>query len=374
MDRFDRWIFDSFPVTPEGLGIYRIGYALFTLLVVAPGHGAYTRFADLGTLPEGFFLPPPGPMMLVPGLPGPLFFQGVVLLLNLCLVALLLGYRTRLASVLTTVLFLVGFGFSYSFGKINHTLLFALVPLIMAASNWGAAYSVDALRRQNPAPVVAGWPITLLALLLGFGMFTAGFTKLIGGWLDPSTQAAQGHFIRQFYTLGRQDFLAPVFTRITSPVFWESLDWATVCFEMGFLAAVLHPRTTRLFAALAVGFHNATLLMLNISFAVNLPVYAAFLDGTRWRLPVPFPPERLARGWALGGSLLAGTAFFTWIGSPLSWLDGLVSFSSDLTMAEVVAQLTALGLVLALGAQAWRRRRVSRHPLPDGTSVPSSDG
>lgn len=366
MDRFDRWIFDSFQVTPEGLGLYRIGYALFTLLVVAPGHGAYTRFADIATFPDAFFLPPPGPMMLAPDFPGPVFFHGVVLLLNLCLVALLLGYRTRLASVLTTVLFLIGFGFSYSFGKINHTMLFVLVPLVMAGSNWGAAYSVDALRRRGPAPEVASWPITLLALLLGFGMFTAGFTKLIGGWLDPSTHATQGHFIKQFFTRGRQDFLAPVFTEITHPVFWEILDWATVLFEMGFLVAILHPRTTRLFAALAVCFHNSTVLMLNISFAVNLPVYAAFLDWSRWRLSAAFPPKMLAQRIVTVPVLLAGTAFFFWIGSPLLWLDRLFPFRSDLTAVEVLAQFTALALVLVFGMQALRRRH--RRPLHPATS------
>ena len=52
------------------------------------------------------------------------------------------GIWTRVVSVLTGVLLLVGFNLSYSFGKLDHDVLLALTPLAMSISGWGNAYSL----------------------------------------------------------------------------------------------------------------------------------------------------------------------------------------------------------------------------------------
>src|SRR5690625_5725460 len=69
----------------------------------------------------------------------------------------------------------------------------------MAFTNWGAAYSVDSCRQNSSDQTAESWPLTLLALLIGFMMFTAGVPKILGGWLDPSTQAVQGHLFNQYF-------------------------------------------------------------------------------------------------------------------------------------------------------------------------------
>lgn len=373
----NRWMFTSFDATPRGLALYRICYALFVFFFAAPGHDLYSAFARLGGLPDVFFLPPPGPMALFSGFPPVAFFEGLLLLLNLGLAAVLFGYRTRAASLLVAALFLVGYGFSYSLGKINHNLLFVLVPLVMAGSGWGSAWSLDALAGRNAAganaaPRARNWTLTLLALLVGFGMFTAGFSKLIGGWLDPATHATQGHFFRQYFLNGRQDLLAPVFltfeskaTPLFRDLFWKTLDYATLLFEVGFLAAVAHPRATRLFMALAVFFHVGTALMLNIAFIFNLVAYAAFLPwprmarSVRRRLPASGAAavRRALQSTAWAGPALCamtGAAFYA-AGSPLLLLDRLDVLASDLTLREGLALVLAAGLVLALVAARLRR-------------------
>lgn len=363
--RFDRWIFGSFAVTPEGLGLYRIFFAAFALLFLTPGHSALVDFAAPTVLPDAFFHPPPGPMMLFAGFPPAFVLHGVELLLTVSLVALLLGYRTRLASVLTGALLLVGYGFAFSVGKINHVLLFALLPLVMAASNWGAAYSMDAQRAPRSRTVHA-WPLTMMALLVGFAMFTAGFSKLLGGWLDPSTQATQSHFVKHFFVRGRQDLLAPVFAAIDHPLFWETLDVATVAFEVGFLLAAFSPAATRLFAAFAVVFHFSTMVMLNISFIFHLPVYAAFADAPRIAraLPVDLGAAFARLDRHRGRTLLAGGAaagLLYAFGSPLLVLNRLVPLASDLTGIEVFALGTALLVVALHVAWRWAPRRRLRH-------------
>jgi len=349
---FDRWIFDSFEVSAEGLGLYRIFYAAFVLLLLTPGHSPLLGFTGAANLPAAFFQPPPGPMMLFTDFPPPWVATSICLLLNLSLVALLVGYRTRTASIATGTLMLLGYGLAFSAGKINHVMLFALLPIVMAASNWGVAYSLDAQRHSDAQRNVHAWPLTMMALLVGFGMFTAGFSKLLGGWLDPTTQATYGHFVKHFFVRGRQDLLAPVFASVDSVLFWEVLDVATVLFEMGFLAAAFHPATTRLFAACAVLFHFSTMMMFNISFAIHLPVYAAFVNWTSVAQTATLNPETffswIRRRWKLASGLGGSVAvLFYGFGSPQTLLDRFVPLSSDLTATEVLAvSAAALGLLL----------------------------
>lgn len=350
----DRWIFAGFPASARGLGLFRIVFALYVLLVLSPS-------ADLllvGRLPAGLFAPPPGPMRLVSA-PPPAFLAVLSVALDVALVALLLGARTRAASVAVSVLLLVGYGFAFSFGKVIHNILFVLAPLCLAASGWGAAYSVDRLRGRVRGAVKA-WPLAVLALLIGFAMFTAGFPKLLGGWLDPSTQATRGHFVNQYFSHDRQDFLGPLFLSLRSDAAWEVLDVATVVLELGFLAAVFVPRVFRVFLGLAVGFHLGTLLMLNISFAFNLIVYAAFLPWGRIERAVrPYLvrlPRPAMRARSVAVLVLAGGVLLHLVGSPLALFDDLVPFSSGLVLRDVLAALGAASVVGACMLLALRRR------------------
>lgn len=301
-------------------------------------------------------------MQLVSGFPPFPFFEVLLALLNLSLVAVLFGYRTRWASIATSVLFLVGYGFSYSLGNVHHNILLLVLPGVMAFSNWGAAYSFDAQSGGASRPVWS-WPLVMVALLVGFGMFTAGFPKILGGWLDPSTHAVQSRFIREYFVIERQDLLAPLFIQLESDILWESFDVATVCYEIGFLFAIAHPFTTRLFAAISVGFHTLVTLIMNIAFLPNLIVYAAFLPWARVAEVLPLPTVQSDPGsqaseamrWRLSLTLLAA-AFFYFVGSPVLWLNGLAGFGSWLEEVDVLAILLAdLATVTAIGAFLWRR-------------------
>jgi uncharacterized membrane protein YphA (DoxX/SURF4 family) len=371
----DRWIFESYVVTPEGLGLYRIAFSLFALLFLTPGSAEYVRFSFLGGLPDVFFLPPLGPMQWTSGFPPGELFVLLEALLILSLTAMLFGYYTRTASVATTMLFLVGYGFAYSLGKINHNILFVLLPFVMAFSNWGAAYSFDAQTRRG-ARTVASWPLVLLLLLTGFAMFTAGLPKILGGWLDPNTQATYGRFVRQFFVHGRRDLLAPLAIDLQSPVLWEVFDVATVCFEVGFLIAIMHPFTTRLFAVGAIAFHTGVTLVLNIAFVPNYIVYAAVLPWATFAriLPVRASFLRpLCRGpaWAYPG-VVVGTAVLVFsAGSPLLWLNGHLPFTSDLTLSDLIA--LGLAWVLIFGTLVMRWKALTRKErrgvfLPDSAA------
>ncbi|PEN08783.1 hypothetical protein CRI93_03225 [Longimonas halophila] len=365
----DRWLFDTFTASPEGLGLYRILYASFVLFAFTPGHAELLDFSFVGALPNAFFLPPPGPLMLLPGPPPSWLLDALHLLLTGSLVALLVGYRTRWASWAVFGLLLTGYGFAFSVGKINHVMLFVLLPLVMSLTNWGAAYSMDAQAQRTPRAVQT-WPLALLALLIGFAMFTAGFSKLIGGWLDPTTQATQGHFVKQFFARGRQDFLAPWLLQVDSVVFWELLDWGTVLFEMGFLVAVVRKQTMRLFLAAAIGFHLGTLLMLNIAFVFNYIVYAAFISWGPLAKRLQDGLAHLPNGAAAPRLILlvgaVGTLGLWAYGSPLLWGSLSAGLVSDLTWIEVGCAAVAVAVVLAEGGRYLRnvlhRTHRQQHP------------
>lgn len=333
------WIFNSFRVTAEGLALYRVFTALFILSFLLPNMEMYEF---LGGLPDDFYTPPPGPMWLFDGFPTATVFNLLHAVLIISLISLLVGFRTSYASILTGVILLIIKGFFYSVGKINHDLLVAVVPIFMAFSSWGAAYSVDSYYQISDKKVYS-WPLTLLALTIGFMMFTAGFPKLLGGWLSIDSQATLGHFFKQFYINSRQDLLAETLINYDNRFFWELLDYGTVLFEIGFLVAVFRPLTTRIFISIAVIFHSSIMMILNISFLPNFVAYAAFLN---W----PLITNKL-KDWipARFGPLLGicGGFGLLWMAIVLGRQLNFPELNSDLTIPEVYILMIALIVVLA---------------------------
>lgn len=332
----DNWIFNSFTVTSEGLALFRIFYVLFILIVISPGHMPFIYYTVYGTLPVDLFYPPPGPMMLFPGFAPVGLLAAVEITIMIVMGFLLIGWRTRWMSIAAGLLILTGNGFAYSMGKINHDLLLAAVPLVMAFSNWGSAWSADAAAGRKKEP--ENWPVSLLALMLGFMMFTAGFPKLLGGWLDIHTNATYGHFIKHYFVNQRQDLLSELFLDIENRFFWESLDWATVVFEIGFLFAILKAPVLRFWCALAVVFHFMVMMMLNISFISNLPVYSLFL--INWNSLA----HRLDHYVKLIGEykritipvIFSAIALLYLLGTPLFYLDTILYLESDLLALELL--------------------------------------
>jgi hypothetical protein len=361
-DRFHQWIFNSFSVTPEGLGLLRIISSLFILFFLIPGQGT-GHFAYLADIPSDFFAPPPGPLMLLDGFPSAAVFQFLHTLLLFALFAMLLGYRTRLASIVTGLTILLLQGFIFSVGKVNHEIVVALVPFLMAFSNWGAAFSLDSIRRGHDSRVES-WPVTMLALFIGFMMFTAGFPKILGGWLDPSTQAAQGHLLNQFFVRERQAFLAGYMVQFDNVVFWELLDWATVIFEIGFLVAVINSRWFRYFAAFAVLFHFSTMMTLNIAFLPNFLAYAVFLNWekiylTNLKMYRRFTGKRGER--SKKRSVITFSVLIALLFAIIHWLSSgnVVLADSDLTLHEAVILFFALFVMIWIGVMKLINRRLA---------------
>ena len=335
------WYTGFQPVTAGGLGLARLTVSLTLLFFLIPGDG-FTHYRFLSDLPSGFYAPPPGPMQLFGEFPPFFLFVFLHSLILLSGVAMLIGYRTKVSSLVCGFSLLLLQGILFSVGKIDHEILVPLVPIVMAFSNWGAAWSADAVTGRKEEEVQS-WPLALMALLIGFMMFTAGFPKLLGGWLDPATQAAQSHVLNQFYGRGRQDLLATFAAGVHQPFLWELLDWFTVLFELFFLAALFRPVWFRMFLGLAVLFHTGTMLSMNIAFLPNFAAYLLFLnwDGVNQIVSGAGSSEQEdeqmqgRRGYLrvilASVFLLLFFAILTWAGR-----SGLWSGHSDLQLHEIV--------------------------------------
>lgn len=246
-------------LTRIDLGRYRVLYAAAMLLMLP----SFTWLADY---PDALYQPPPGPFRLLDGFPAGWVLAGLGLLVAVSMGCLLAGTWVRAASWAATVSMLVGHGLSYSLGKIDHNLLVVVTPVVMLAAGWA------------PGSLTRPWVLRLWAFTIGTAMLTAGLSKLFGGWLDPSSHAVQGYVFQQVYAFDLTQWLGRPMTHVAAAWVWEPMDWAAVVLECSVvILAVLGLRWFRLGIALLALFHLGVMLMLNISFAGSVIVYAAFI-------------------------------------------------------------------------------------------------
>ena len=283
-EKFDQWVQEG-PFTAMDLGLYRVVYAVATLLTVSD-------IQWVSAYPDSIIDAPPGPFQLMSGVPSPTALVALEVLRSLALVLLAVGIWTRWVSIAVAVLLLVTYGLTYSFGKIDHTILVVLAPLILSFAHWGRRVSLDALlnRRAPEAPQVQ-WPLRFLALVAGLSFFAAAWVKLTTGWLSPSTQAALGHFLVRFYSYDVTSWSAQWVATTTQHRFaWEVMDWLTVALEFAILLALPWWRAFRIALAVAVLFHLGVFLAMNIDFSFNVVVYGAFASWATLSRPIRSAP------------------------------------------------------------------------------------
>lgn len=269
-ERFDIWV-ERGPFTSADLGIYRIIYAMAALLTVPD-------ISWLGQYPDFMFNTPPGPLWLLSGFPSPTVLIALEVLRSSTLIMLGLGVWTRYVSIAVWVMLSITYGLTFTLGKIDHTILLVVVPLVFAFSGWGNRFSVDSMRFKGEPPPQQQWPFRLLALLVGWAFFAAAMTKLLTGWLSFSSQAARGYFVLGFLTEDKTYLLAQWVAAHDLRAAWELLDWMTVIFEFSILIALPWWRAFRMTLAVAAIFHLGVLLAMNIDFSSAVVAYAAFVS------------------------------------------------------------------------------------------------
>jgi hypothetical protein len=219
------------------------------------------------------YAPPPGPFALLPG-PAP---QSVIIALEvlraILAVCVLVGWNTRAASALLSLVLVICSGLAYSYGKVDHIILFDLAPLMLGLAGWGSVWSVDS--RRHKAAETTGFPMFLYGTMIGFGMLTAAVAKSATGWLDPARQATR-FFVAEAALSPRSGPLADSVLGIDSIVFWKFFDYTTLLVEGGLVLAVFIPIVFRA-GLLTLGiFHVGVWALLRIDFHQYVFVYLGF--------------------------------------------------------------------------------------------------
>ena len=303
IDRIDAWCRRG-DFSVNDIAWFRVIYCVGLLLTLQQVSALSGRSADQ-------FDPPPGPIMLFDSLPPHAVLEGLEIVTAVLAGFLLLGLHTRTVSILLALALMTGFGLTYSFGKIDHTIVVALVPAMMAFSHWGDAMSLDVGSKPPDAERdVAQWPMRLLAVMIALSFVTAGWAKFRSGWLDLDTHAVQGHFARGYFTQSRTKWLAPELIDLRLGRLWEVADWLTVGLELGLILTVVSWRLFRVAVAVTTLFHLGVLLVINIAFSWNLLGYAAFY---RWAsiLPPAFD-IRIRRSLGYVVAPAVGAVMYAW--------------------------------------------------------------
>jgi uncharacterized membrane protein YphA (DoxX/SURF4 family) len=169
------------------------------------------------------------------------------------------------------------------------------VLVVLALTPCGDGFSLDARRRAPPprSPAAYGYPILLARCVLAWAYLSAGLLKLrVGGlgYFDPDsllTLAISNSLGNLHDTQFRLALLLPEYRWLVAPGLAAAVTW-----EILFPLAVVSRRLRPWILGVGVMFHVGTLLLMNITFPVQLAMYPIFLDWerllARWR-PAPAP-------------------------------------------------------------------------------------
>lgn len=265
--------YKAYAIDPFYLSIYRLFYCVVILLFL--GLPAYTW---ISSMPNYLYDPPALSIAnLFDGFPGKAWMLALTVFNLLTFMCMFLGIKARWTSLLFSISTIIGHSFWYSFGKIDHMILWYLAPAFLGFAGWGNYFNLSgkkiAVRERDNALL-----IFLFALTIAFSMFTSGVQKLEGGWLNWRGEGVRYHLIRNFLIIDRTKFLAPYFLDFRPHLVWKLMDYSALFLEVGFLFSIVRLKYFRAFLVMAVFFHVAVLLMFNIAFYANLIAYSLFIN------------------------------------------------------------------------------------------------
>ena len=265
-------------VPDASLGVFRWIFGLFFLLVSAP------HFAWIDDVPRALFTPPVFSLTMLIGSfpPAPALMVLDIVSLT-ALLAVTIGWKTRLTTPFLAVCLFIGTSFGSSFGKTDGTLIIALL-LCMTMADWGRHHSWDA---RNTPPADDGSEssrstqrgLALFATLLAFGFLTAGIPKFIN-WADGdlATSGVLDWYYGNRLSLGRA-FLLSDYVPGTPALVLELADYAAIAMELvGFIALLAGRRTWMGYLLVLTLFHLANALILNIAFNGQVVTYVVFAN------------------------------------------------------------------------------------------------
>ncbi len=255
-------------IPDKALSFYRIVIGIFFLKYIP-------SYNWLAGVPSGFFRPHVlTPAKLFNSLPPSWYFQVIDYIIILLLFLLIFGIKTRIAAILLFFLIVVNNSFFFSFGKIDHNIMTALIFLYLGFTNAGTKYALNPDKKISTQKIATA----IFGISMVFAFFTAGYEKALR-WVDfdLSTSGFLSWFYSTYFTLGRDELLADIVFNFPT-WFTETMDYTAVIFEItGIIFIFLNRKSWHLYLLLASLFHLINTLILNISFTPHVIVYGLWL-------------------------------------------------------------------------------------------------
>ena len=299
------------------LAVLRI--VVFALLLLGHGRDA----AWYAALPEAFRDPPFGIGRLVDlGLEELLYFtpqQAEVAYAVFCVFCVtgLVGLFSRTSALIVVVLGVLPLAAPEFYGKVDHNSHHVFwFAALLSVSRCGDALALDAAIRAWRHPDEAarmrqpsrmyGLPLCFAWLLIGMLYFFPGFWKTwLGGYDWVAGDQLKLILHAKWFALFTTDGWTPPLRVDRWPVLYRLAGLATILFELFFVLLVFTRRTRVAAAAVGLGFHMGTNLLMRISFYPLVACYVIFFDWHRvlCRLGRRLFPEPLRVSCDEGSSL-----------------------------------------------------------------------
>ena len=292
---WDRFWFE--PQATSSLAVFRIAIGAITFawtLSLLPDLGAF--FSAHGIEPSPPAHPPAGwwgVLNIFPSYTVVLVLYGLLLVASVCLVV---GYRTRLASVLAFVAIMSFQHRSTSIWNSGDDLLRIMMFFLMFAPA-GASLSLDRLRTARARfwefPARAPWALRLVQIQISVVYLSAVWVKLHGPtWRDGTAVS---------YAVRLEDFLRfPLPHALAHSLLFSSvMTYSTIAVELMIAVLVWNRAARPLVLALGVGLHFGLGSSLRLGFfgEIMITCYLAFLSPTAAAAGVLAVRDGV-RGWA----------------------------------------------------------------------------
>lgn len=201
-----------------------------------------------------------------------------------------LGFYTRVSTVVSVLLGVYLIGIPQLSGKVNHLHHVLMIGAVLACSRCGDALSIDSIIRAVRGAdrgVVApprrgvryGLPIRVAMMVLATVYFFPGFWKIATNgpqWVFSGN--LENHMLQKWFEL---ETYTPPIPLHKAPFSGPMGALFAVVFEFGLPIALLWRPTRVLWAAMGLAFHNLTNLLMNISFVTLQVMYVMFVDWQR---------------------------------------------------------------------------------------------
>ncbi len=204
----------------------------------------------------------------------------------------LIGYKTNFSAVMASGLYVYWVAQWFSFGWVHHLhppLVFSMMVLALSPS--GARLSVDHLLKRirenhaaqkfipknkvDDASSYATWPLKFVQTIIIFVYFLSGYAKLkISGleWANGTT--LQWYLMNDYLTWGAPQGL----WLANHKTLCVLLSYATLIFEVGFIAAIFLPRLAPWFLLAGFSFHLGTFITMRTFFEFLWLTYPVFFN------------------------------------------------------------------------------------------------